>query len=179
MGWTGVGNNLSYCFYIKINIMELNAKSAWKESAWIFSTAHRVLVFMHCSPLIVFLSFQMSFLSAFNSMTHLHFDVDVLQGSFHLWLSFYTIFSEWSHLPWFQQPEIYHPNQSAYISNCYSLAMSSRHRDVLQETHTPSQALLLFLNSPSDWMNPLFTQSQNLVITPESFHLLSLPYIYN
>lgn len=103
---------------------------------------------MRRSPLTVFLSLQMSSLSAFNSMTHLHSDADGLQGS-----TFGCLFTLYSLsdliYPRFQQPEIYpHPNQSAYISNCYSLVMSSRHRDVLQAPHTSSSSLASFSKFP-------------------------------
>lgn len=106
----------------------------------------------YCSPLMVFLSLQMSLLSAFNSMTHLHSDVDVLQGStFGCLFTLYSL-SDLIYRGFNNLKSIPHPNQSAYISHCYSLATSSRHRDVLQATQTSSPSLASFSKFPF-WVN--------------------------
>lgn len=93
-GW---GKITHTSFIRKLTFMELHTKAAWKEPAWTFSTAPP-LASVHCSPLTVFLSLRIPFLSAFNSMTHLYSNVDVLQG-YTLGCVLTLHFSDWAHLP--------------------------------------------------------------------------------
>lgn len=129
------------------------------------------LAFTHCSPLIIFFSLQMPFF--LHLIQWLIFTPMLSPLRFHPWLCSYPIFclSDLIYLQ-FQQPEIYLlPQPFGLHVNCCSLQISSR------QLRPHPQVLLLFLSSPSRWMDPLFTQSQNLVIIPDSFYSLTLPYI--
>lgn len=135
-------------------------KSAWKGFVCLFSTAH-LLAFMHCSPLIVFLSFPMLFLYLIQ------------------WLIFTPLAVFLSYIlnnnfiyPWFQQPEIYFRPQP--ISLHYQLLplfwlMSSRELKPCPQTASFSVPL-------QKGTDTLFTQSQNLVIILDSPHVNSSIY---
>lgn len=135
---------------LKLIFIKQHAKSARKEFAQTFSTSH-LLTFTHlfsCLSKCPFFPLLIQWLIFIPMLT----SFKVLS-----WLSSYPIFSEWSHLPtdFNNLKSISSSNQSAYISNFCLLQTPSR------QLKSHPQVPLILLYSPSQWMDPLFTQSQN------------------